>query len=261
MPGTLCIEVSMTNRLAIGFAAATFACAQTFEVATVKPANPARQGKGVRVAAQSFNAVNYTLEDFIKYAYNVHGSQIVGGPKWLDGDKYDVEAKFTENKPTVDQLRLMTQALLADRFRLSLHHDRKDIAVYALVAGKNGPKLRERHPDDGGPVGFNIALPNAPRIPGRNASMERLAAVLQVAVLDRPVIDQTGLAGIYDFNLAWKPDETQFDGQGGKGIWHGNPDDPDIFTAIQEQLGLRLEPRKVNMDVLVIDGAGKPGDN
>jgi len=91
--------------------------------------------------------------------------------------------------------------------------------------------------------------------------MERLAAVLQVAVLDRPVIDQTGLAGIYDFNLAWKPDEPQFDGQGGKGIWHGNPDDPDIFTAIQEQLGLRLEPRKVNMDVLVIDGAGKPGDN
>jgi uncharacterized protein (TIGR03435 family) len=232
-----------------------------FEVAVIKLADPSRQGKGVRVNGQTFNAFNYTLKDLIKYAYNVHATQIISGPNWMDSDKFDITAKILDAKPVTDRLRLMAAALMQDRFELMIHRERKEIDVWSLVVGKGGPKLRERHAGDGGPAAFNIALPNAPRIPGRNASMERLAAVLQVAVLDRPVVDQTGLTGIYDFDLKWLPDEFQFDGQGGKGMWRGDPNDPDIFSAIEQQLGLRLESRKIAMEVLVIDHAEKPGQN
>jgi uncharacterized protein (TIGR03435 family) len=228
-----------------------------FEVAMLRLANPARQGKGVNAPGQIFNVMNYTLKDFIEYAYVLHSSQIVGGPNWLDRDAYDLIAKLPAPRPTGEEMRHMTQAVLADRFKLKSHRERKELPIYILMAGKNGSKLRERHPGDGGPAGSSVAMPNAPRIPGRNASMERLAAVLQV-VLDRPVLDRTELTGLYDFDVHWAPDEHQFDGRGGRGMWRGAPDDPDIVTAIQEQLGLRLESQKAEIDVLAIDAANKP---
>lgn len=112
-------------------------------------------------------------------------------------------------------------------------------------------------PGDGGP-GFRLVFQGA-RLPGRNASMAQLAFVLQAIVLDRPVLDKTGLAGNFDFDLSWAPNETQFGGRGG--TMPADPDSPDIFTAVQEQLGLKLESQKDPVDVLMIDHAEKPSAN
>ena len=156
-----------------------------------------------------------------------------------------------------DVLRQMLRVLLADRFKLSFHHDMKQLPAYALVVGKNGTKMKPRTPGDGGP-GFRLVFQGA-RLPGRNASIGQLIFVLQSQVLDRPVLDQTGLTGNFDFDLSWMPNETQFGGRGA--AIPADPDSPDIFTAIQEQLGLKLEAQKGPVDVLMIDRTESPSPN
>jgi len=206
----------------------------TFEVAAIKPAShPESPFWGIRSPGLSFNVTNYTVKNFLGYAYVLHDSQILGGPSWVDKDKFDVVAKAAGEKPSREQLRLMTQTLLVDRFKLKFHRTTKELSVYVLVVAKNGPKLKERHPGDGPPgVAASFRL-GPPSYPARNVSMELFCAALESTVLDRPVLDMTGLTGVFDFDLKWKPDETQFGGQGGKGPWRGDDNDPDIFTAFK----------------------------
>ena len=156
----------------------------------------------------------------------------------------------------------MLQKLLANRFQLAFHRDKKQLSAYVLTVGKNGPKLTRS--EAAGP------LPNlVPRGPGnwpvRNATMEEVAGVMQ-AHLDRPVVDQTGLKERFDFQLQWTPDETtQFAPPGGPGEPPKPPVGaetyPDLFTAIQQQLGLKLESARAQVDVLVIDRVEKPSEN
>jgi uncharacterized protein (TIGR03435 family) len=234
----------------------------TFEVATIKPSNPDAPGKALRVRGRQFSTINTNLMDLITFAYGLHPKQVTGGPDWLEKDKFDLLAEPDgEGQPNDKQWKIMVQKLLADRFQLTFHHEKDVLPVYALVVGKNGPKVTKSEGDPNGlPSLFFAGLGN---LPARNATMADFAGVMQNAVLDRPVVDQTGLPGRYYFTLKWTPDESQFVGMG---VTMPPPATdpaapPDLFTAIQEQLGLKLEPTKAPVDVLVIDRVEKPSAN
>ncbi len=232
-----------------------------FEVATIKPSPPEEQGKYFTVRGRRFMTGNTTLSNFITFAYGLHPRQVTGGPSWLETAKYDLNAvPDGEGQPNDKQWKRMIQKLLADRFQLTFHHDKKELSVYALVVGKTGSKLTK---SDGDPNGLpGLFFQGLGVLPARNATMADFAGVMQTAVLDRPVVDQTGLSGRYDFVLKWTPDQSQF---GGLGIKVPPPADdaaaPDLFTAIQQQLGLKLESVKAPVDVLVIDKVERPSEN
>ncbi len=143
------------------------------------------------------------------FVYGVHPKQIVGGPEWMETDKFDITAKPDgEGQPNGDQWKKMVDKLLADRFGLKYHHDKKELSVYALTVAKTGQKLT---PSTGDPNGLpGLFFRGLGVLPARNATMNDFAGVMQSAVLDRPVVDQTGIKGRYDFELKWTPDETQF---------------------------------------------------
>ncbi len=235
----------------------------SFEVATIKSSKPDTPGPLIGISASSLTLTNFTLKELLVFPYWIHPSQVIGASGWMDTDKFDVVAKPNESQvppgggASDDLLRQMLQGLLADRFKLALHHETKQLPAYALTVGKNGTTMKARTPGDGG-SGFRLVFQGA-RLPGRNASIGQLAFVLQAQVLDRPVLDKTGLTGSFDFDLSWMPDETQFGGRGAG--MPANPDSPTIFIAVQEQLGLKLEPQKGPVDVLMIDRSERPSQN
>jgi uncharacterized protein (TIGR03435 family) len=158
----------------------------------------------------------------------------------------------------------MLRALLADRFKLAIHREQKEMSVYALTVAKGGSKLKitTMSPDDtpeGPPALAFTVSPGFLHLPARYASMNEFASLLQRSALERPVVDQTGLPGRYDFDLEFAIDETLFGGALGKG-----PDDPvkpSLFAALQEQLGLKLEATRGPVSALVIDRAEHPSEN
>ncbi len=240
----------------------------TFEVATIKPSDPGRPGKLFTVRGRDVITINTTLNDLITMAYNLHVRQITGGPAWLDSDKYDLTGRpDVPGQPSVAQLKTMIQKLLADRFQLKFHREKKELSVYAITASKTGVKISKSQADPnslpglffggGGPGGgmnFNV----------RNATMAEVASTLQGSILDRPVVDQTGLDEKYDFIVKFTPDAGQRAGFGAAGAPPpaDNPDaPPDLFAAFQQQLGLKIETSKAAVDVLVIDKVEKPSAN
>ncbi|MGB7760513.1 MAG: TIGR03435 family protein [Bryobacteraceae bacterium] len=233
-----------------------------FEVATIKPSNPETGGRMFSVRGRQFSTINTSVSALITFAYGLHTRQITGGPAWLESEKYDLAAKPDgEGQPNDKQWKTMVQKLLADRFKLVFHRDKKELSVFAIVVGKNGPKLTKSAGDPNGLPG--LFFRGLGVLPARNATMADFAGVMQSAVLDRPVVDQTGLTGRFDFELKWTPDETQF---GGLGVRAPAPSDdpaapPDLFTAMQEQLGLKLQSTKAPVEVLVIDHVEKPSEN
>ena len=180
----------------------------------------------------------------------------------MESQKYDITAKpDTDGTPSVKQLKSMLKKLLAERFQLAFHHDKKELSVYALTVAKGGPKLNKSEGDPNGLPGLFFAGRMVLNV--RNAALMDFTGLMQATVLDRPVVDQTGLAGRWDFTLKWTPDETQFGGQipGPPAPTDAADAPPDLFTAIQQQLGLKFEPAKTAVDVLVIDKAEKPSEN
>ena len=154
----------------------------------------------------------------------------------------------------------MLHKLLADRFQLKFHQEKKDLSVFAIVVGKGGPKLTKSEGDPNG--GASLFFTGLGVLPARNASIAEFAAAMQAAVVDRPVVDQTGLSGKWDFTLKWTPDESQF---AGMGVRVPAPADdaapPDLYTAIQQQLGLKLESTKASTEVFVVERVEKPSEN
>jgi uncharacterized protein (TIGR03435 family) len=182
---------------------------------------------------------------------------------WVNTDKYDITAQPDgEGAPSQQQWKQMWQKLLAERFKLTFHHDKKELSVYVLSVAKTGPKLTKSEGDPNGLPGLFFTKLGA--LNGRNATMGEFAnMILQNAVLDRPVLDQTGLIGRWDFTLNWTPDDSQF---ASFGIKIPPPSDaaaapPNLYTAIQEQIGLKLEATKAPADVLVVDHVEKPTEN
>jgi uncharacterized protein (TIGR03435 family) len=233
-----------------------------FEVATIKPATPDRPGKSFRVNNGQFSTVNTTLVDMMTFAYGIHANQITGAPAWVATEKFDITAKpGGEGQPSQKQWKGMVEKLLAERFGLAFHRDKKELGFYAIVLGKGGPKLTK---SEGNPSGLpSLFFRGLGVLPAANATMADLAGVMQGAVLDRPVVDQTGLTGRWDFTLTWTPDQFQFQGMGAKVPPPSNDAaaPPDLFTAFQEQLGLKLESTKAMAEVFVVDKVAKPTEN
>ena len=224
-----------------------------FEVASVKP-NKFTGVRALRVDPGRLVATRMSLNNLIGEAYSVANFQILGGPSWTNSDVYDVEAK-AERSSSKRQLLLMLQSLLADRFKLTIHRETKEIPVYVLVAGKSGSRLKEV-PYDEDMAGKGVRLTGNLQLTGRMAAVSQLAKVLSDTVfngehlIDRPVLDRTGMAGVYDFTLSWKADKDRV-----------NSDGPSVFSAVQEQLGLKLEAHKSPVEMLAIDRAEKPSEN
>jgi uncharacterized protein (TIGR03435 family) len=239
----------------------------SFEVATIKPAAPDSRGRYVRMqSAHQLFAKNFTLKELVGVAYSLTPRAISGGPAWIESDRYDIVAGTPgEVQPNLDEQMQMLRKLLTDRFSLSFHREPKEFSVYALTVAKGGPKLKESSaPPDGLPDLVSVVYPEeggGVRIvmPARNATMAQFASTMNRAILDRPVVDRTGLSGKYDFDLEWTPDETQFGGQLPQGI--PEHPKPDLFAAVQQQLGLRLEATKGPIEALVIDKVERPSEN
>lgn len=234
----------------------------SFEVATVKPSKPDQPGKGFMVRGDQFRTLNTTLTDLITFAYGVQQKQVVDAPSWMDTDKWDIEAKpDVPGSPNRKQVETMVDKLLADRFQLKFHKDSKELSAYVLTVAKGGQKMTAGSTDPNQLPGLFFRGLGVLTV--QNATMEDFAHLMQSAVLDRPVVDQTNLPGKWNFLLKWTPDESQF---GGMGIKVPPPstaaDAPaPLFTAIQEQIGLKLEAGKAQVPVLVIDKAEKPSAN
>jgi uncharacterized protein (TIGR03435 family) len=248
-----------------------------FDVASIRPSKPDSDIPIIRPTRNGVRIRACTLRMLITSAYGLHrfgDHPIVGAPKWADSDRYDIEAKMTESdanafgKLSVSQqeqrLDDMLQALLADRFKLAIHKKPIDIPVYDLVIAKNGSKLKEGKPDQELPNGA-IHMTRG-QIIAEGIHIGRLADVLGSHV-QRGVIDKTGLTGTYTFTLKWQAEE------GAGSVLQGTRDrpqdlmpqddssQPSIFTALQEQLGLRLITGKAPGEALVVDHAEKPSPN
>jgi len=238
----------------------------SFEVATIKPTPPDAQCKYLSLRGRQFSTCNTSLTDLLSYAYGVHAKQLIGLPPWAATDKYDLAGEpDAPGAPNEKQTKSMVQKLIAERFKLAFHYDKKDLSVFAITVAKTGSTPGSKlTPSQSGPNGnpgnFFRGLGNLVNV---NSSMQDLARVLQAVVLDRPVVDQTGITGRFDFTLKWTPDESQFTNLGIKIPPPSDKPDapPNLFTAIQEQLGLKLDPTKAPVDVLVIDHVEKPSDN
>ena len=202
------------------------------------------------INGRHFSTLNTSLRDLITFAYGLTAGQIAGAPRWFETDKYDVRAQpDREGLPSDQQWKTMLQTLLADRFKLTFHRDKRELPVYAIAVVKSGPRLIETEGDPSGLPSLFFREPGV--LPGRNATIADLASVMQADVLDRPVLDRTGLQGRYDFLLKWASD----------GARAGNSPAPDLFTAFRDQLGLTLESTKAPVEIFVIDRAEKPSEN
>lgn len=261
-----------------------------FEVASIKRVAPPQPGQPIRVMMGNdpgrINLTSVTLRILIMRAYEVKDYQITG-PDWLNSERFDVIATKPPNTPA-EQIPLMLQTLLAERFKLALHRETKKLPEYALVGGKNGPKLQKSKEEDSEPAGVagggtgggageqrafvgrkGTMRMGLGRVTANGMSISDLANLLS-SQLGRPVVDLTGLTGHYDFNLEWTPDQAQrMTSPLGGGLSSDRPapstpqtaDGPSIFIAVQEQLGLKLQSQKGPVQTLVIDHVEKPTDN
>ncbi len=235
----------------------------TFEVATIKPVDTdAKAGRYIIMeGTHRFIGKNYTLKLLIAAAYNLNPRAVSGGPPWIESDHYDIVAVTPgELRPSRDEQMAMLRTLLSDRFSLTFHREPKVFSIYELEVAKGGPKLRPSTAPPTDPAALiSTVYPQRMTLPARNATMGEFVSMLQRALLDRPVVDKTGLPGKYDFDLEWAPDETQFGGE----VPAASPDapSPPFFSAIQQQLGLRLVATRGPIQALVIDKAERPSAN
>lgn len=251
---TLPIALGILN---VSQSEAQIAASARFEVASIKPSPFTGQGGvGIRISGNRLLAQHQPLAELVTYAYDIQDYQLSGGPAWVysrnlfGSDVYEVAAKSEgESVPTQEQLRRMFQALLVDRFKLQLHRETKEMQAYALVVASKGEKLKAHTPDPEIQA-FKWTTGRLENVYAANAvSMESLVVVLK-AVTGRPIVDKTGLTGTYKFDLRYANEPPTAESTA-----------PSIFTAVQEQLGLKLESVKEPFEVLVLDHVERPSEN
>lgn len=225
----------------------------SFEVATIRPSDPNDTNYGFHLEGHRVTVESNTMNNILCFAYSIQKSQIVNAPRWFDEQRWDIDGvPDAEGKPSWDQYKHMLQKLLATRFGVQLHHDKRELAVYVLTVAKSGPKLEKTKSEPGAlsdSSGHGVGAQQYMKF--TNESMPDLAQFFQL-VTDKPVVDQTNLAGRYDFTLLWSPDTLRVTATDAA---------PGLFTAVQEQLGLKLEAARAPADVLVIDAATQPTQN
>jgi uncharacterized protein (TIGR03435 family) len=232
----------------------------TFEVASVRISAPDISGMFLQpMPGGNVRIVGATLKNLIAYAYNTREFMISEGPGWAKSVRFDINGSVENASGNSQQIPERLRSLLAERFQLVIHTESKEQGVYALVVGKNGPKLREAQPESRASIRRGSGS-----ITGAAVGMQMLVLNLSNS-LERPVLDQTGLAGRYDFKLEWSPD---YEGRSSSMAATGSgtpvaqdPNGPPLFVALEEQLGLRLEARKAPAETLVIDHIARPSEN
>jgi uncharacterized protein (TIGR03435 family) len=242
----------------------------SYDVASIKP-NKANDGM-MRISSlpDGFNSINLPLKTLIANAYGIRQDLISGGPSWVDSQGFDVEAKVSAEdveafkKLTGRQRNTLLQALLADRFHLKIHHETKILPMYDLIIAKGGPRLRANPPLPPSPDAANDPEAAKSRgmlsigpgtFKGQGITMTSIANNLSYTV-QATVTDKTGLTGDFDFELKWTPDDAAPANRDAS-----SESNVSIFTAVQEQLGLKLQPTKGPVDTLVIDHAEQPSEN
>ena len=233
----------------------------SFEVATIKPSTPGNFTKIIRLNGRSYQTQNTSLADLIEVAYGLHLKQIVDAPAWVATDKFDMVAlPDGEGQPSLRQWLTMVQKLLADRFGLTFHHATRDLSVYVLSIAKGGPRnLVKSASTNPFPTGLEFrAVSGGVMMPAGNATMAQFSQMMQQVVLDRPVVDRTGLTDHFDFQLTFVPDDSQFNGQPPAFPPAAANSLIGLFDALQQQLGLKLSAEKVPSDVFVVDLVHKP---
>jgi uncharacterized protein (TIGR03435 family) len=239
----------------------------SFEVASIKPGDPtSRDVSTLMRPGGRYTAANATLQMLLSFAYDVRPHQISGAPSWIDSARFDIDARAGSATPVPDglagapKMRLMVQSLLADRFKLAVHRETREERIYELVVEKGGSRLKEATDTLKGPqTGLQT----------RRGQIIAMASPMLLLVnqlsqwVGRSVIDKTGLTGKYDFTLKWRPDPGPFGGEPDGPYTPPSPDPsgPSIFTALEEDLGLRLQSAKGLVEVLIIDHVEKPDAN
>jgi uncharacterized protein (TIGR03435 family) len=254
-------RTSLTLILAVfsfGAARAQSPAPPTFDVASLKP-SPSTGADLININLGNLNhgvvtLANTTLSECIQYSYGLVSEDQINGPDWIRdrGLRVDITAKTSPDTP-LDQVRLMMQALLAQRFHLEIHREPKPLRHFDLTVSKKGPKLPESQ--EGAPV--HPSTYNRGRLFYDHLPIHTLAVLLS-RQLKQPVLDLTGLPGFYDVHLEWTPDDmSPKEAQLQDALRNNGPALPDIFHAIEQQLGLRLEPSKTPIDILIVDHADK----
>lgn len=230
-----------------------------FDVASVKRNATDQPGGGVGLRPNGYAAANVLLRTIVAHAYRMKRTFVIGGPDWIDSERYDISARASGDA-TEEELYAMVRALLMDRFHLVVRQETRELPVYALVQarsdGRLGPNLKPSAPDcaaAGNPCGMNSTgfTSGAGFVVSKGRTISDLASTLG-GMLDRNVVDSTGLSGTYAIDLKWGPDDVRV------GADTTGTDLPPIFTAIQEQLGLKLQPTRGPVKVLVIDSVQRP---
>lgn len=232
-----------------------------FDVASIKPNRTGSGSTNMRTSHGRLTASNVTVRMLIRSAFHVKDSQISGGPGWLDTERYDIVARTERAEISDDNLWFSLQPLLAERFGLQYHREIKQLPVYLLVIGKGGPGLRNHSGDDQPTMRFTAGSGKA-KLEATKTSMRRFADSLG-GYIDRPVLDNTQLRGDYDFKLEWAQDHP---GENSPSMLDSLREEvgltgPSVFMAVQEQLGLKLQPTKGPVEILVVDGAEKVSAN
>jgi len=226
-----------------------------FMVAAIRPSDPtdpnAANGWAFESEGHRISCKRATVSDILSIAYGVQVRQIAGGPAWLSKDRYDINGvPDVPGVPNVTQLRGMYQKLLAERFHLELHREMREMPIYAITVAKGGPHLKTADPNETYNAG-NSGDGGQRIMKFTNMSMKDLAKNLDL-LEDRPVTDQTGLQGQYDFTLKWTYDISAEAAPGAA---------PSLFTAMREQLGLKMDAMKGPAEVVVIDRVERPSEN
>jgi uncharacterized protein (TIGR03435 family) len=237
-----------------------------FEVATIKPSKPGARGKGFGYRANQFMTFNTNMNDLVAFAYGLHSKQIVGAPAWFGTDLFDIAGKpDVEGQPNLHQMELMVAKLLPDRFALKFHHEQRELSVYIITVAPGGPKMTKTSSAPNAQQGFGLR--GFGDLMVRNMNMSEFASWMQSGIMDKPVVDHTGLTDKYDFTLKWTPDDSQFAQFRGTNPNMAtratdNPDaPPSLYTAMPEQVGLKIEAGKAMDDVIVIDHVEQPSPN
>lgn len=226
----------------------------SFEVATIKPSDPNDHNQGFHLNDRQIHVENNTMTSILCFAYSIQKSQIVNAPKWFDDQRWDIKGvPDVAGVPNWNQYKGMLRKLLAERVGLQVHHEKREMPVYVLSVLKGGPKFgKSKSAPDALSDQSGHGMGASQYMKYTNSSMADFAMTLQLMGGDRPVLDQTNLPDRYDFSLTWTPN-----------ILRATEPDPApvLFTAIQEQLGLKMEATRTQADVLVIDAATEPTQN
>jgi uncharacterized protein (TIGR03435 family) len=224
----------------------------SIEVATIKPHNPDVSNQSFNTTGDRVKILNQTVSSLMSFAYAIHSRQIVDAPDWIFHDRYDIEGKTdTTGEPNLRQFQEMLQKLVADRFQLKFHRDQRELSVYAIRVTKGGPKLTPAANPTAEPDQQCNSHGTEMTQTYTNCSMSEFILGMQF-FLDRPIVDQTGLTGQYDFTFHYTGDELRTTDPNAP---------PGLFTAVQEQLGLKFEPTKASTGVFVIDHIERPSPN